>query len=1064
VEVVVSIRKKIILILIAVIELYSLIIYGIETKIILPHFNTYQNQEAAEDLDRCIQLIDKEVESIAQINWDWSNWDDTYQYVVDKNPEYVKSTLSYTGFEGNKLNLIYICNLNGDVVWGKIYDLNTKEPIELSQFPPDALGLDHILLQYDANDTNDVEDANESGDVNDVKDSVIKGIYMTDKGPMLISSRAILTSDSEGPSHGTMIMGRFLDQNIIQDLRTKLSSNFNVRPFTAEEIANWEQNPLSRLSEKQDCTIDKYNAGQLLVRGFIRGIDGQPALLVNDYVPTTIMLQGKRAMKFAMLSMLFAGVIIVLTIYWLVKKLVLSRLEKIRKTINNVVKTGDYSLRTHLNGKDELASLAEDVNCMLAHTTEVEQKIIHAKQEWERTFDVVPDMITIINENHRIVRINKSMASRLGITPAQAVGELCYKLIDCSNEPPPNCPHVQFLADGKEHVEEMYNKNIGGYFSVSVSPFGNIEDNAGCAVHVARDINERIITEHRLKADKEQAEILAHEAAAADAVKSQFLSNMSHEIRTPLNAIIGFSELLAEDNLTVEQKGNVDIIRDSASHLLALIGDVLDFSKIDANKMDIFIEECSLDKLCATAESMMFPQARAKGLAFELRHHGELPAKIHTDSIRLKQCLINLVSNAIKFTEKGGVYVDVSMENINRKPYIRFDVTDTGIGIPADKHNAIFDAFVQGDSTTTRQYGGTGLGLTITKKLARLLDGDVRLTSLVGKGSVFSLIIPANVDEKFQPIEGSRYSDKETFVKNDSPQPAADNESFCGRILIAEDTASNALLMTRVLEKRGLDVTVVSDGAKAVEKALEQKYDIILMDMQMPGMDGYEAAKRLRDAGITTPIVAQTAYAMSGDQDKCLAAGCSDYISKPVSQGKLIDIVRKYINGQKLMLDTKIDSLESEVQKITTLCSGNACSQPCVNKSVENDLIDEIIDWAGVMERIPEDSIEEIMSVCIADNRDRLKLTAKAVEAADAKEIKSLAHAIKGSTAAIGAKCLSQAAANLEKMAANNDLSNAEQVVQVMQSEFGKLESFISQPNWYSQAKRRMENKMNQVS
>jgi CheY-like chemotaxis protein/HPt (histidine-containing phosphotransfer) domain-containing protein len=581
---------------------------------------------------------------------------------------------------------------------------------------------------------------------------------------------------------------------------------------------------------------------------------------------------------------------------------------------------------------------------------------------------------------------------------------------------------------------------------------------------ISRDITERKQMEEDLRLAKAQAE-------AANEAKSGFLANMSHEIRTPLNAIIGFSEILACEGLSDEQTEWVRTIRDSGEHLLELISDILDFSKIEAGKLDLEMIEYSLENLCAKVESLMRPAAMKKGLEFGFRENGVLPARIRTDPMRLSQCLLNLVGNAVKFTEKGHVYVNISLEEVDDEPCIRFDVEDTGIGIPLEKQQLIFESFTQADGSTTRRFGGSGLGLAITKRLAGLLGGRVSLTSEEGKGSVFSLVVPVGVGLTEQaPSDGRELADGSSVVQSISAAPDRRSRGDAefkftgraprGRALVAEDAVTNQMLIKLMLERMGLEVTMVKDGAEAVREGLAQSYDLIFMDIQMPNMNGYEAARRLRKKGLTTPIIALTANAMEGDEKKCIEAGCDDYLPKPIERAKLMEITRKYLTPEPQDLSERIDSVKSGVDDLGRLCSKDAAPQA---DSADADSAQDVIDWDQLISRVVEEDIaREIVPLCVEDNRERLEMLAAAVQAGNAQNVKLYAHAIKGSAANTGATRLSQVAHRLEYMAYRDDLSQAEQLLQEIRAEFGRFESFVSQPDWVEAAKGRQAGKQPQ--
>jgi signal transduction histidine kinase/CheY-like chemotaxis protein/HPt (histidine-containing phosphotransfer) domain-containing protein len=540
------------------------------------------------------------------------------------------------------------------------------------------------------------------------------------------------------------------------------------------------------------------------------------------------------------------------------------------------------------------------------------------------------------------------------------------------------------------------------------------------------------------------------EATLSDLAKNQFLASMSHEIRTPLNAIIGLSEVLAEEILTEEQSSHIGIIRESAQNMLVLINDILDFSKIEAGKFDIEVAECSLEHLLAVVESLMRPQAIQKGLDFGIFQRGELPTRIKTDNLRLRQCLINLINNAIDFTDSGHVHVNIQLETINDQPHIRFDIEDTGIGISDEDQKKIFEQFSQVNTLPRRRRRGAGLGLTITKKLVNLLGGDVTVTSKVGTGSTFSLTIPAGVDVQAQPS----FSSTDQLSKLRRERHAPEQKQFSGRVLVAEDTPTNQTLIRLLLEKLGLDVTITQDGKETVEAALSQDFDMVLMDIQMPVMSGFDATKKLRKEGYTKPIVAVTAHAMKGDKEKCLAAGCNDYLPKPINRKELAEIVERHLPQKTESLSEKVDSVTAEVKELAQMCE--AAGDTSAKSAGANGTLpaDNLIDWDSVMSICNDEAvIKQVVEMFLKDSPKCLNSLAEAIKSANPKHIKMYAHSMKGASLQIGAKKLGNIALKLEHAGRDKDMEHVPAMFNELQDEYSKLTLFLSQPNWIELAR-----------
>ena len=389
-----------------------------------------------------------------------------------------------------------------------------------------------------------------------------------------------------------------------------------------------------------------------------------------------------------------------------------------------------------------------------------------------------------------------------------------------------------------------------------------------------------------------------NEADAANRAKSEFLANMSHEIRTPMTAILGFSDVLLESPSDLEKKNAIGTIRRNGEYLLKIINDILDLSKIEAGKFDVERIPCCPRNIIAEVANLMRIRANAKNLPLNIEFDGPIPETVETDSTRLRQILINVLGNAIKFTETGEVrLVTRLVEQDTAEPVLQFEVTDTGIGIGTAEIERLFQPFSQADGSMTRRFGGTGLGLAICKRLAQSLGGDITATSELGVGSRFTIHVATGAFDRSRLIQAPTIS--QTPSAASSTDEGAEVMLSGYHLLLAEDGPDNQRLISFVLRKAGAHVDVVDNGQLAWEQAMRAldsgvPFDVILMDMQMPVLDGYEATRKLREDGYRHPIVALTAHAMSHDRDKCLEAGCDDYATKPLDRAKLLSIVAQY--------------------------------------------------------------------------------------------------------------------------------------------------------------------------
>ncbi len=545
-----------------------------------------------------------------------------------------------------------------------------------------------------------------------------------------------------------------------------------------------------------------------------------------------------------------------------------------------------------------------------------------------------------------------------------------------------------------------------------------------------------------LEKSMQQSNITAQQAIEASKAKSNFLARMSHEMRTPLNAIIGFSEVLSEMKHGEDETNYINLILENGRNLLELINDILDFSKIEAGQMKTEIIDCCPVEIIKNAESIARQLAQKKNLPFRIKFKTPVPERIKTDPARVRQCLINLVSNAIKFTHTGHVCVYISFIRQNNKDYLRFDIEDTGIGIPAEKQAMLFNAFCQVEEGTNRKFGGTGLGLAITKQIVELLGGSISVFSEPQKGSVFTFTVPtgtmsANLKKGSAEQSAPAISSKPNL-------PPLDSTHYKGRVLVAEDSPANQKLMSVLLSKAGLDFVIAGDGLQAV-KAVEEStktanpFTLIFMDIQMPNMNGLDATRRIRELGITAPIIALTASVLNTDRDKCFQAGCNSFLAKPIDRTKFIEALNNYLDlsdkGTVLMNDT--GNLQPECSE-----GQNIVSDGCP------------VNWPDILNICgDEETAREIADTVIQDAPITFESLRQAVTSSDSRQIQAAAHKLKGTAYAIGAKSAAELALRIEQAAMKNDNAAIAETIGRLTGEFNRLIKFLSQADWPEHAR-----------
>jgi PAS domain S-box-containing protein len=508
----------------------------------------------------------------------------------------------------------------------------------------------------------------------------------------------------------------------------------------------------------------------------------------------------------------------------------------------------------------------------------------------------------------------------------------------------------------------------------------------------------------------EEELVRAREAAlAASRAKSRFLANMSHDIRTPINAIMGMTEMALDSDLTTDQRQQLETVRDSARNLLGILNDILDISRVEAGKLALRVVPFDPRAPVDEAVQTLAGRAHAKRLELAATVAPDVPRTVAGDPLRLQQILVNLIGNAVKFTSAGSISVRVEA---GRSDEIHFSVADTGIGIRADQRERVFDAFTQGDQAPTQEYGGTGLGLAICRQLVELMNGRIWVESELGRGSTFHVTVP---------LPAACAADR-TPPRPPGAAPRPDVPERPLRLLVAEDNPVNRQVAVRMLAKLGHTVKVVENGRLALEEATQHRFDAVLMDVQMPEMDGLAATRAIRSAeretGDHVPIIALTAHVMSGDAERCLAAGMDAHLPKPIDLGSLRE------------------ALAALARVPTTQTAGGAGAAP----APDPDAAASPVDLEAVLDRLggDRDIVHEVIGALLREVPKLLSSVRSSAEAHDAPGLARAAHSLRGALLNVGATAAALAALDVERIGQAGDLARAEPACATLAREVGR--------------------------
>lgn len=906
-----NVSRKILVIIYIIFALLTSVVIFASQNILDSSFSGLEEKEAIENVESVHNVIDFQIIQLDETSSALVSREDVRAFMVSENPKDLGGTLLTDLFTLSGCDFVFFVNSSGTMIYSQVSD--SKNASDASS--------DLIITEID-------QKINEGDLLCRERLSPLSGILLLENGPVIVSCRPVSAALDNSKMIGTIVLGKKLDSDFVDSIQ-KITGNPVLLYGPDNAPPEFEHVFSENGSENFTQLVDV--EGDRLAGYFIhRDINGNPTIMVRTTADRNIYEEGRKSLRYIVLFLLFSGLMVGAGCKFLLDREVVSRLVAIDSFVDRVGKDEDFSAHCIMEGDDELSRLTEGINRMLDRLRLNSDKVKAQEHEKKVILNSLSELVIFMDLELKIVWANRASLDYAGLKLENIVGHSYEKLSPISDAVSGRALAQKALESGNEETGEVVTPD-GKIWTIRMNLIKDEDGKVTGFLQTGLDITAHRRSEEKLLQAKLEAE-------AASCTKSEFLANMSHELRTPLNSIIGFSDILIErvfGELNEKQLKYVNNISGSGKHLLGLINDILDLSKVEAGKMDLHYSEFTVDSVFEEVKSTLFPLAQAKSLEINFVVGPDF-GDIQADRSRLIQILYNLVSNAIKFTPEGG-RVSVYCKKSGSRAL--FSVTDTGIGISSEDQKKLFQPFTQIDSSSARQYCGTGLGLALVKKIVNLHKGDIWVESELEKGSTFMFTIPLtkppespkadtkgieDVMLEFEMSKAAAFSAKECeeALKEELELPEIllpENREAQGLVLVVDDDINSNELISVVLREAGYSTASLHNGKDVLEVAKKLKPDVITLDVLLPDTSGWNVLKQLK-SDLDTTSIPVLIISVTDNNELGVALGATYSFTKPVRRVELLDSLRE-ITGKFSFDEPKVLIIDDDENAVELLSS-----------------------------------------------------------------------------------------------------------------------------------------------